>query len=228
MFDGTDYMEMTGEEYNKLYARYLGRNVDRLILAAGPVEGKRVLDVCAGSGAVALRAKELGASFTMAHDLSSLMLEGLAERGVDEVSSEWHYDTEVFPSDDFSTFDLVVCRQAVNYWWSSKGLVELLEALHIGGHLVFNTFHGDAWTDAAHPTTREYEIDGLHYAETHWRVDDEIHHVQCCEGMPPHCSSFGFFSREDFATTLNDESNHVENWTVERHGPTDIYVVGRA
>lgn len=232
MFEGrNDYVEMTGADYCKLYARYVGRNLDKLILAGGPVEGKRVLDLCAGSGVVGLRAKELGAAFVMAHDRSRKMMKGLFDKGIDAISDECDDNTVVLPTRPHNlsrhNFDVVICRQAVNYWWCSHGLGEVMFALKPGGRFVFNTFHGDNWTGPGRPTTTEYEIDGVAFAEVHWFVDNTIHHVQCRAGMLPHCTTFDYIPRGVFAGEL-DNQPVVKSWTVERNGNTDIYVVEKA
>lgn len=228
MLEGrNDYVEMTGADYRKLYARYVGRNLDKLILAGGPVEGKRVLDLCAGSGVVGLRAKELGAAFVMAHDRSRKMMEGLFDQGIDAISDERDADTVVLPTRQRHAFDVVICRQAVNYWFGFNGLGEVMFALKPGGRFIFNTFHGDNWTGPERPSTSEYEIDGVHFAEVHWLVDETIHHVQCREGMPPHCTTFRYIPRGVFGVELDDQPG-VKGWTVERHGNTDIYVVEKA
>jgi SAM-dependent methyltransferase len=233
MFEGRhDYLNMTGAEYDKLYARYVGRNLDQLILAAGPVEGKRVLDLCAGSGAVAKRAKQLGAASVTACDKSRNMLEGLFEQGVDQVVVLEDDPREVglgnIVEQVGSGYDLVICRQAVNYWWCTNSSGEAMMPLRPGGYFIFNTFHGDTWMDPHHPSTMEYEIDGVYYAETWFLVDHTIHHIQCCEGMKPHVTTFDHISRGLFRLTLDDHIGFIdENWTVERHGNTDIYVVQR-
>lgn len=234
MFEGRhDYMNMKGEDYERLYARYVGRNLDQLILAAGPVEGKRVLDLCAGSGAVAKRAKQLGAASVTACDKSRNMLEGLFEQGIDQVVVLEDDPSEVTLGNIVEQvgtgYDLVICRQAVNYWWNTNSVGNAMLPLKRGGHFLFNTFHGDSWSNPEHPQTSEYEIDGLYYAEVWWLgKHDTIHHVQCCEGMPPHVTTFDHISRGVFKLTLDEQIGFIDEcWTVERHGTTDIYVVQR-
>ena len=232
MFEGrNDYLEMSGADYEAMYARYIGRNLDQLILAAGPVEGKRVLDLCAGSGAVSRRVKELGAAHVTAADKSRKMLEGLFEKGVDQVVVLDQPDYQIalgsIVEQVGSEYDLVICRQAVNYWWSTNSLSDAMLPLKRGGFFVFNTFHGDGWVDPYHPTTSEYEIDGVHFAEAHWLVNNTIYHVQCCEGYPPHITTFDNIPRGVFKLTLDRQIGFIKGWTVERYGPTDIYVVER-
>jgi len=125
-------------------------------------------------------------------------------------------------------YDLVICRQAVNYWWCTNSLGDAMVPLKPGGSFLFNTFHGDTWTDPTHPQTSEYEIDGLHYAEVWWLDEKTIHHVQCCEGMPPHVTSFGHINRGVFQLTIEDHGPFIAEWSVERYGTTDIYVCRRA
>jgi SAM-dependent methyltransferase len=232
MFDGRhDYMDMTGKDYDRLYARYVGRNLDKLILAAGPVEGKRVLDLCAGSGAVAKRAKELGAASVTAADKSRKMLGGLFEQGVDQVIVLEDDPRDVtlnnIAEQVGTGYDLVISRQAVNYWWNINSLGEAMLPLKPGGVFLFNTFHGDTWTNAHHPSTSEYKVGILHYAEVWWLDDTVIRHVQCCEGMPPHITTFDYISRGVFQLSIEDHGEFISEWHVERDGNTDIYMCQR-
>ena|GEM_PF-904561 len=225
-----DYLGLSGADYDDLYARYLTRNLDRLIEAAGSVEGKRVLDLCTGSGIVAKRARELGASWVMGVDESEDMTKDIpvlpTDGGLDFVCNAsigadfnriicWDYGVK---------FDIVICRQAVNYWWSRKNLEDILGVIDSKGCFVFNTFHGDNWINPKSPSVKKYILNSVMFVEVVWLIRDVVYHVQILEGYPPHFTKFRYINRDEYINDIESLCS-VNKWSVERYNNTDIYVI---
>ena len=103
------------------------------------------------------------------------------------------------PYKDDPQFDLVVCRQAVNYWCLNVSGEDIARIIKQGGVLVFNTF-GNKPSET--PTMREYFHQGVAYKEISYLVGDTVHHVQTAAGMEPHITQFKWIDRDDFRTKL--------------------------
>jgi len=205
-----DFEGMRGEEYERLYARFLKRPVDELLELRGGVAGKNVLDICAGGLRASARAKELGADFVCAVDISEEMMEGAPagrrrpDRCVVSDVSRWTGDGTRFVGR--RDFHLAICQQAVNYWWNSETVGTIASVLRDDGYFVFNTFV--ACPDAV-PKRKEYEIDGVQYAEEYWLVGNYVVHTQIC-GDEEHHSKFRWISEREFLDVLQDHFQEVE------------------
>jgi SAM-dependent methyltransferase len=208
----SDFKDMTGEEYEKLYARFLKRSPDELLLVNGSIEGKSVIDLCAGGMRASIRAKELGAKSVVAVDESSLMFgdyDGISRVVLDVKSA---LETSSPP-----VCDLVLCQQGVNYWWEEEVVENIHRILFDGGYFVFNTF-GKKPPDE--PRYKMIYLDGEWTAECSYMVGDIVHHVQMREGMRPHISSFKWIEEEEFMRVLNKYFSSVE---LKKDGNTHIY-----
>jgi len=213
-----DFINMDAPDYERLYARFLKRPIDDLLLAVGPIEGKRVLDLCAGGLRASVRAKELGAAYVCAVDISSSMLwspsienrwkaESLPDVRVVADISKWGR-TESFSPYLSNTlfFDLVVCQQGVNYWWGKYAVANIAASMKEDGCFVFNTF---VQRPDEVPKRREYEIDGRSYTEVSWLVGDIVVHVQTCEGES-HSSTFRWIPHGEFVDVLKMHFSDIE------------------
>ncbi len=115
-----------------------GPDLDALVEAAGPVAGRRVLDVGTGAGAVALAFLARGARVS-ALDLTPVMLETVRaqarERGLAE--PETHLgDAAELPFPD-AAFDVVACRVCAHHFARPREAVfEMARVLRPGGTLV--------------------------------------------------------------------------------------------
>lgn len=181
------------ETYRKLYARYLswhGRSVDQLLdLAGKDFTGMRVLDLCGGGGEMAEGARKRNAEYVLLVDGCEGMI-GERDPGIDyAIQDVEDFLTEPFWKQEKQRFDVVLCRQAVNYWMTEEMAEELGSIIHPGGVFVFNTFNS---RPSMIPKVKEYKFEMRQYMEASWLDKDgeTVHHVQCCEGEPPHVTSF--------------------------------------
>lgn len=229
------------ELYQSLYARFVsgvaGRPVEDMLSLAGDLRGKRVLDLCGGAGELAIAAKQAGASESLLVDQSESMFDKaeLNRKGVEGCVFEVEHWLRI-PKISIP-FDVVFCRQAVNYWLNAA-TVESLACRHndnmgTGSKFIFNTFN---MAPSETPTVRRYKLlngvmfpvddepcDGPVFVEVSWLVDDMVHHVQCREGYAPHVTQFRWISPDEFREILSP-------WfdvDVQTHGRTDMYVCTR-
>ncbi len=222
---GFDDYDLSGEDYCKLYERYLKRPVDELLLSAGPVEGKKVLDLCAGALRLSKRAKELGAAGVAAFDKSPKMMDVPWKHEAADIfiigEVEFtNYDLfgALFP------FDLVACQQAINYWFNERTFGYLVENIIVdGGAFVFNTF---GKKPPAKPTVREYQISGVQFMEVYQLVGDMVYHVQMRRGMKPHATRFKYITRQEFGIVIEKliAEGKLHSFKIREDGNTDIYI----
>ena len=224
-----DYCELSGDDYEQVYARYLVRPT-RLLVAPDPAvaldENTRLLDLCSGSGAVVKGAMNMGVkpSNIVAVDNSLRMLrDNPAGNTIDgSVGYPALYD---HLAKRHEPFNLITCRQAVNYWWGHLDtVVRIVGLLAPRGCFVFNTFNTKP--DPT-PQVREYEHEGARFAEIAYCVGDVIHHAQACEGFPMHLTTFRWIPPDEFESDLNllGERGRIAEWARAREGRTDTYVV---
>lgn len=225
-----DYERLSGAEYDRLYARYLERP-SRLLVAPDPAialdKETRLLDLCAGSGAVVRAAIEMGVDphNIMAVDESSAMVLHMpagVRFGIDDVDNVHMYRR----LERSGPFNLITCRQAVNYWWNVEIVEAIVGLLAPGGCFVFNTFNTKP---ADVPQTKQYVHDGAQYAEIAFCVGNEVHHVQAREGVPMHLTTFKWVDPYLFKGDLDTlvEFERIEGWKRIREGTTDTYVARR-
>jgi ubiquinone/menaquinone biosynthesis C-methylase UbiE len=217
--------DMTGEEYDILYKRYLKRDPKELLELAGMKEGDRVLDLCSGAnGRASKAAVEMGASYVAAVDLNPMV------RQLKNVS--WaHGKIEPFCEDVYGyceyvhvpaneRFDVVICQQGINYWFNENAIVKLRGVMGKSKHaskFVFNTFKKKP---NEKPTVREYDMDGRSYVEVAWMIKDKVCHVQVADGYYPHFTEFKWLPLEKIKDICEA---HFEVEYIQQ-GNTDIYV----
>lgn len=207
--------------YNEMYARYL-KNPYELLDWAGDVKGKAVWDLCCGGGDLTRMAVERGASFVIAVDSCRWMLKTLREDkeagGLRNVSIEkmkiesflpWAMATKTPP-------DVVMCRQAVNYWMTEHNVLSLAGCMKPGSVFVFNTF---CECPTRKPMVKEYELDGKNFVEVSWLVGKQVLHVQIREGMPAHTTEFMWISPDDYFRMLSPYFDLL----VKTRGKTALY-----
>ncbi len=233
-----DFDQLAGYEYERLYHRFLKRSPDEILLANGPLKGKRVLDLCAGGLRASLRARDLGASYVLAVDKSESMMHGMGPPpwAEDPIIETCALDISGgFSSSPVNNllynpepFDLVICQQAVNYWWNHKTVADIAKCLKLNGCFVFNTFWGKPKKEPKFRMGKVQTPDGGResghgqwIAEVSWRDGEMVHHVQMREGMEPHFTSFRWISMEEFEEDLMCAFNSV-SW--ERKGGALIMV----
>lgn len=212
-------MEYPGHAvYRKLYARYFqGERTQQLVEALQTVAGLTVVDLCGGGGPLSRALLSAGAASVTLVDESTAMVQevppNITVRTTDVL--EWLFRT---PN---ASFDAAVCQQAVNYWLEDLAVAQLARVLKPGARFAFNTFNRKP---AAAPTVKQYELDGLKYAEASWLIaGDMVEHVQMCEGEPAHTTRFKWLSPEMLREMLEPY------FACEEHqdGPTSIWFCQR-
>jgi len=226
----SDYQHLSGQTYEKLYARYLERPT-RLLVAPDPpvtLDGRtRLLDICSGSGAVVAGAIRMGLDPT-----NIIAVEESLAMAVTTLPGQVRFHTKNLENllldntlAEYEPFDLITCRQAVNYWWRLDLVGRLMALLKTTGCFVFNTFNQKPSTT---PQVRQYsDEDGFRFAEIAYLVDDVVHHVQSREGLPMHLTRFRWIPPDKFESDLNylQAKRSAQGWMRCREGATDTYVV---
>jgi len=225
-----DYKHLMGEDYERLYAKYLIRP-SRLLVAPDPAvaldKDTRLLDLCSGSGAVVKAAMEMGVAPAniVAVEESQAMSFGLHRHGpIHVVHGHLEYLGLYDMLAKHGPYDLITCRQAVNYWWHRDIVEAIVGLLDVSGCLVFNTFNTKP---AEVPQAKQYVHGEAQFAEIAYLVGDVVQHVQAREGMGMHMTTFRWIEPETFAGVLDELSDEhaFATWTRIREDTTDTYVV---
>lgn len=208
--------------YNKLYSKYVyKRPLSDLVDLAGNLDGKRVVDLCGGEGRLAKYvARRFRANVTLVDQCKDMMPnEEEMPYGVQCVQSD---ADSFFMNSTEKSFDVVFCRQAINYWFSESSIKHLSKRMRLGGKLIFNTF---MYKPPEKPTVKEYRYSSkagnFNYVEISWLVDDKVHHVQVCEGMPSHVTVFKYLGMYETTDILKENGFKVKMHPDEK---TLIYV----
>lgn len=210
-------------DYRAMYAKYINReNLLSMLDLVPDYKDVNFMDICAGDGAATREALLRGAKFSLIVDQEPTMLaedlkEGRDQIGfrIEPIENLLYNKDRNFPN---AFFDIVFCRQGINYWYKPKHMAQLAKWMNDGGVFIFNTFN-------TKPSTRgivkEYKIDSDYYTEISYLVADCIvHHVQIREGYPPHLTQFKYISEKEFKDGLNPHFN-VE---LRRRNNTDVYI----
>lgn len=188
--------------YAKLYARYLKpARCEQLLDLAGPLQGRRVYDLCGGGGRLARLAAQRGAQVTLI-DESVLMTpppDLAAAEGLEIVHADVPSALRLLPP-----AHVLLCQQAVNYWLNEESAALVARATTPGGCFVFNTF---AQRPSSQPRVKQYEEEGASFAELSWLVEgpegqEVVEHVQVREGYSPHTTRFAWIAPERFEAWL--------------------------
>ena len=189
------------DTYTNLYGRYLKKGPEKFFVKRDP-EGLRVLDLCAGGGQLSQYALDHGAEFVQMVDLEPQML-NLAFKSPDGRAGTMTISVEMFLRTYYinsQPYDMIVCRQGVNYWFKNVDGEHIAKTLKKGGMFVFNTFgHKPSET----PTVREYYHEGVAYKELSYLIDGKIHHVQAATGIPPHFTVFDWIDWREYRQKLS-------------------------
>lgn len=184
--------------YAALYARFFRKDRFEKLLEGLDFQNKLVIDLCCGAGQVSMEAMNRGAYTVIAIDESRDMIsQELYDRpnvivghtSAEKALSSWHWKPA----------DIVICQQAVNYWLTRQTAKQLHEVMHKDGVFAFNTFVN---RPSETPKTMSYELGGRRYWEYSQLIGDMVHHVQACDGIPPHITAFRWLSEEEILTIL--------------------------
>lgn len=88
---------------------------------------------------------------------------------------------------------------------------------------MFNTFNTKP---AEVPQTKQYIFEERQYAEIAYCTNNTVHHVQACEGLPMHLTTFQWIDPYRFKGDLDTlvEFEKIADWERHRDGTTDTYV----
>ena len=207
--------------YNKLYTKYINpANLSKMMDYAGKnYKGKKFLDLCCGEGEATKEALNRGASFCYLVDQEINMIPKKLKR---QTKKRGYFGGSVGPflrgfSGCSYIFDIVFCRQAINYWLTSENTKLFSEIMSQNGIFIFNTFNT---CPAKEPIIKEYKIKNISFIEISYLADDDIiHHVQIRENYPPHITEFKWMNKEYFQKCLNK----YFNYEIITKNKTDIY-----
>ena len=193
----------TTPTYESLYARWLVKPGNLLDTAKyDPKQHKRLLDLCGGSGAVALEALKRGAEkvwlldlYPRVSDPRIVRLVGRAEElhlmqddALDEApqgAAWWHGPR----------FDFVVCRQALAYLDLAKTAAALFYAMEKDAPFVCNTFVKPKWS------LKTYLFNERRFLEASGFFGRTVFHLQATPGDWD-VTRFRWHSTDDIVTAF--------------------------
>jgi 16S rRNA G966 N2-methylase RsmD len=210
-------------DYRAMYQKYINRqNLLDMLDLVDDYENTNFMDICAGDGAATREARMRGSKFSLILDQEIDMLAEDLKEGRNDIMI-FNHDVEKFlyqKGTHFPNtfFDIVFCRQGINYWYKPKLMHQLAEWMEKDGVFIFNTFNTRPTRE---PMVKEYDIDGVHFAEVSYLVEDRfVHHVQIREGYPPHITKFQWISEDEFKHGLIGNFDYE----IRRRNNTDVYI----
>lgn len=225
----SNYDSLTAEEYNTIYYRFLKWPPEELLNHADMKEGDTIVDLCCGANArLTVAALNMGASEVLSVDktkhVNDIMRKVIPQEHKSKVAHHCMSATKFLMASapiDRDYFDIVACRQGINYFFNDMTAMEwkaLVTILKGDGKFVFNTFRK---CPPERPVVKEYFNKGKKFTEVYWSVDRMVHHVQIMEGHAPHVTTFDHISKKEYDAVL---SNYFSYINIESREHTDIYV----
>ena len=203
--------------YEKIYQKYINpKNLKEMLdLAGKDFTDKNFLDICCGNGNAIKEAKKRKAKFRLGIDQETKMV----PIGIKHLNLSVELVLEHLG--DYTNnkiFDIVFCRQGINYWFTSDLIRGLVKHMANDGVFIFNTFNTKPTRE---PLIKEYAIDAVTFVEISYLVEDNtVHHVQIREGYSPHITQFKWIREEEFKNGLAPDFN----FEIRRKRNTDIYI----
>jgi len=206
--------------YEELYAKYLDPESLKILmdLAGEDMEGKLVLDLCCGTGICTREAlKRKALHITMVDEERDMIPDEFKYKPKIEIHDSSIRIALTRLGNDHQFFDIVTCRQGINYWFNAMSISLLAGVMRQGGVFVFNTFNT---RPSETPKIKQYHHKDVSFTEISY-VDptNMVHHVQIREGMAPHVARFQWISPESFDLFLG-KYFEIEKVTRNR---TDYY-----
>lgn len=223
---------MDWETYQLLYKRYLDPDKTKRLLSFVDVKGKMVADLCAGHGRMSEEAVAQGAKTVFAVDLNPTITSFSKCFPQAIPLNKSVQDFLMFMKGTPVKLDVAICQQAVNYWFNSDALDLFEGVVSEGFSLVFNTFNE---CPSKEIQSINYEIDGRKYEEIFYTSEEpvvgfevasqtRVHHVQICEGLAPHVTSFIWISPDNIKAIL---SLYFVDVVEHKIGKTSIFVASQ-
>lgn len=209
----------TPEDYRQIYAQYYnGRSVSELCKHLGTVKKMHCLDLCSGDGVATEYFIQQKAEVVWSVDEAVHMTDATQERSTSaRVVCDTVENALRIAQSEKQTFNRVVCRQGINYWFDQTTIALLADRMESSGIFVFNTFNQKPSNE---PRVRTYTYDDLVYGEIAYSVGNIIHTVVASEGFEPHQSEILWLSREYLHRALS-KYFHI-NEVVD--GSSSIYI----
>lgn len=184
-----------GKDYEFLYAKYFDKGVEYI---AKQISGKKVLDLCGGTGRLSQYLYDKGYDITYL-DICERMC--LLDKNIPRIIST----VEDFAKNENEIFDSIVCMQAINYWFNTTDIEALSKHINVGGKLVFNTFVNAPIDDK---TIKRYKYEDYDYEEEYVFEHNIIKHYQRVykkeQLLDEHYTEFDYISMDVFLEKLKD------------------------
>jgi len=220
---------MTWKEYVTIYKLYRDRRPESELVDLANVSGKNIINLCCGSDDIMELCMNRGAKSFEGIDACFAMLYGLVEKkskfpkGTVELYNQDVMQALEYREGKEKQYDVVFCRQAINYWFSELIIAKLASLMSDGGVFIFNTF---ANLPSPTPRVKEYTIEGDKFVEISYSIFNknggmDVHHIQAREGHEPHMTNFAWIKPNDFMEVLNKHFEWVDR--IEK-GKVHIYV----
>jgi SAM-dependent methyltransferase len=156
-------LDCTTDKYGALYARWLD-NPTPLLDYADATDKDVVLDLCGGTGIVALAARERGCTAALLDRNPRCGDPYVVQVADDAENADVHFDE--------GTFTLVVCRQALGYLQLRATARAVRRVLTPDGRFVFNTFREPRWA------LKAYRRGGAVFVEASGFFRHTVFHLQ--------------------------------------------------
>jgi ubiquinone/menaquinone biosynthesis C-methylase UbiE len=179
-------LRCTTNKYDRLYARWLKGGSD-LLETLRP--GERVLDLCGGTGILAVEALNRGAGEAWLLDLNPRCPD---ERVVKMAGPAEAADTLI----EGVEFDLIVCRQAIGYLEPQIAFYAVKRLLAPRGRFVFNTFLQPRWR------LQTYRYEGRRFLEASGYWKKHVVHLQASPTIGADVTHFRHHTKHELITTL--------------------------
>lgn len=212
------------ETYEMLYRRYLQNDRSNEMLdTAGDLTGKVLLDICCGGGRLTQAAIDRKPKSCIMIDSELKMVpENFGNDGVTDVIIMTVKNALQEMKKKNKMVDVAICQQGINYWLTTSKAWQLSLVMSEGGVFVFNTFNkrpSEIPKIKQYTCQNPYEVEKRHYTEVSWSVGIDIYHVQICQGMKPHFTTFEWMD-EKYVRNCLEKFFDVELITDNR---TSIY-----
>ena len=183
-------------DYEKMYKRYFDKGVNYLIEKANLEKEDKDLDICGGNGRLTKELIKRCDNVSYLDQEPDMTPDDLQALGI----KVYNEDIENFVNHSAEKYNKVFCEQAINYWLLNIDIERFSSIFEANGLFIFNTFSNKPTSE---PMIKQYEIDGIHYLEISYLVNNKVEHIQIREGYAPHFTEFDWISKEQYEELLS-------------------------